>query len=162
MKVSGSAESLGFGVAADHVRALLEGRGPTAPAAAPTGALTGPSPEAEAVDQRADGEADFERVMADASRRADALDQDWDRFVTSCLPQAPRRVGDRPWFSMWDRAFSERAVAPACGEFYRGYRQAADALRTRVLEAEETARRAGVYPGTRRQIRERYRMEWKD
>ena len=61
---------------------------------------------------------------------------------------------------MWDRSFSERAVSPGCGEFYRGYRQAADTLRTRVLEADETARRAGVYPGTRRQIRERYRMTW--
>ena len=106
------------------------------------------------------GAAEYERAVADAARRSDALDADWDRFVRGCVPQAPRRVGDRGWFSIWDRTFSDAAVAPQCGDFYRSYRQTADAVRGRMVQADEAARRAGVYPGTRREIRERYRLSW--
>jgi hypothetical protein len=106
------------------------------------------------------GAAEFEHALADIARRADALDGEWDRFVRSCLAQPPRRVGDRGWFSIWERTFDAGAIAPGCEDFFRDFRQAAGALRTRLAEADETARRAGVYPGTRRTVRGRYRLEW--
>jgi hypothetical protein len=33
-------------------------------------------------------------------------------------------------------------------------------LRTRMSDADDAARRAGVYPGTRREIRAKHRLAW--
>jgi S1-C subfamily serine protease len=159
MKIAGSAESLGFGVAADHVAHLLEGR-----AVPPGRSLPLPVGQSSAADgeddDHADGDAAFERAIAELARRADTLDGEWDRFVRSCLAQAPARAGDRGWFSMWDRGFAAIAMNPGCSDYYHDFRQAAEALRARVLDADEAGRRAGVYPGTRRTVRARYRLEW--
>jgi S1-C subfamily serine protease len=162
MKIAGSAESLGFGVSVDHVRPLLDGR--TAGNAAKPGPLPTAQPsgaaEPEEGDERLLAEAEYERAVAEIARRADALDGEWTRFVGSCLPQPPRRGGDRGWFSIWDRSFDERAVAPACAGFFADYKQSAAAVRSRLADADEAARRAGVYPGTRRAILARHRLQW--
>jgi S1-C subfamily serine protease len=162
MKVSGSAESLGFGVAADHVRALVAG-GATGGTSSLTSAMM-PHPSGgdadDASDLRSSGETQYDRAMAQVGRRADALDADWERFVESCLPHAPRTTGDRPFFAVWDRSFSESAIAPSCSSYYRRFRVAADEFRTAMSMTDDMARRAGVYPGTRREIRERYRLSW--
>jgi hypothetical protein len=163
MKVSGSAESLGFGVASDHVRALLDGRvssGTASMGRGPVPPQTSASAEEDAGDTRTDAAREYERAMGEAARRADTLDGDWSRFVESCMPAGPRTSGDRPWFALWDRTFSEASVAPACTDYYRRYRRAADDFRVSMAGADEDARRAGVYPGTRRQIRERHRLGW--
>jgi hypothetical protein len=128
---------------------------------------TGPSPVAlpsssgaEDDDGRSVGEAALEREVAQIAQRADSLDGEWTRFVRSCLARSPRANGERGWFAMWDRDFDAIPMNPGCANFYRDYRQAADAVRARVVEADEAARRAGVYPGTRRALRARYRLAW--
>jgi S1-C subfamily serine protease len=159
LKIAGRAESLGFAVAADHVRALVEGRSDPVGTPAP---LAESAPAADGDDGEGDegrGDADYEQAMTEAARQADALDREWDRFARSCLPALPRAAGDRAWFAMWAPSFAA-TVSPACADFYRGYRASADAVRTRVTEAEEAARRAGVLPGTRRAVRARLRLSW--
>jgi hypothetical protein len=165
MKVADRAESLGFAVVIDHARALLEtgsGAVASAPSARPTHAALelGPAqPDAtEAV--RSQGLAFFERVVTDAARRADSLDDYWERFSKVCLTRPVRTGGDRPWFAIWERGFPPDVVAPSCVNDFDSFRDHADAIRARLTQADETARRAGVYPGSRRDLRARYRLDW--
>jgi hypothetical protein len=165
MKVTGSAESLGFGIAADHARALIEGG--TSPGGSGTGPSlaevtgAGESETSVSEDLRGRGDTAYEQTMADLGRRADALDEYWDRVKSTCLVekqvQAP---GDREWFAVWEPDFPESPVIPACSDMYRDFLKAAGMLRDRMVQAEEDARRAGVYPGTRRDLRARYRLTW--
>jgi S1-C subfamily serine protease len=163
---SGVGESLGFAIAIDHVRALIETGSARLADAAPanqagaTSGVTLPSSPGETEELRSDGEAAYSRIVADAARRADSLDANWDRFSRSCLAQRPSVSGDRVWFAIWEPRFGSIALSPSCGSFYDQFRTAADDVRARITQAEESARRAGVYPGTRRSIRSRYRLEW--
>ena len=165
MKVADRAESLGFAVAIDHARALLD-TGSAVVASVPSqraGAATldlGPSQPDATDNARTQGLALYERVMSEAARRADSLDDYWDRFSKVCLKTPVRTGGDRPWFAIWERAFPTDAVGPACVNDFEAFRDAADVIRVRVTQADEAARRAGVYPGSRRDLRERYRLDW--
>jgi V8-like Glu-specific endopeptidase len=169
MKVTGNAESLGFGIAADHARALIEGRPPAVAAAASTAegpSLTevtrGPDSETSASDDiRGQGDAAYEQAMAELGRRADGLDEYWDRVKSTCLVEkAVKSSGDREWFAVWEPDFPDSPVIPACLDMYRDFLKSADTVRERMVRAEEDARRAGVYPGTRRDLRTRYRLSW--
>ncbi|HXE79596.1 MAG TPA: trypsin-like peptidase domain-containing protein [Vicinamibacterales bacterium] len=163
MKVANGAESLGFAVAADHARALVE----TGSAAvgvgqhvqtAPSNVMPQPTDSAETV--RASGVGEFERVMVQSARRADALDDYWKQFSKVCLARPARTSGDRPWFAIWERDFPTDAVAPACVRDFESFREAAATIRRGITEADEAARRAGVYPGLRRELLARYRLAW--
>jgi S1-C subfamily serine protease len=163
MKMGDRAESLGFAVAIDHARALLE-TGSAAIASPPSSRVASMDVGSSAPDAtesvRTQGLALFERVMMEAGRRADALDDYWDRFAKVCLREPLRTGGDRAWFAIWERGFPTDAVSPACVSDFQSFRDAADVLRMRLMQADEAARRAGVYPGSRRELRERYRLDW--
>ena len=164
MKVGDRAESLAFAVAIDHARALLETgsaivHSETQPRPAPALDLSPSQPDA-ADEAREQGLTMLERVAADAARRADALDDYWGRFARVCLIRPVRTSGDREWFAIWERSFPADAVSPACVRDFDGFREAAEAIRARLVEADEAARQAGVYPGSRRQLRARYRLGW--
>jgi S1-C subfamily serine protease len=164
MKVGDRAESLAFAVAIDHARALLETgsaivHSEAQPRPAPALDLSPSQPDAaDAV--RAQGLTILERVTADAARRADALDDYWDRFARVCLTRPVRTSGDREWFAIWERSFPGDAVSAGCVRDFDAFRDAAEAVRVRLVEADEAARQAGVYPGSRRQLRARYRLDW--
>jgi len=163
---SGVGESLGFAIAIDHVRALVDSGSallsglPAAPANGGTAAPSMPATPGEAEELRDEGEAAYARIVAEAARRADSLDASWERFSRACLSQRPAASGDRAWFAIWDPRFASVALSPSCGDYADQFRTAAGEVRTRMNEAEEIARRAGVYPGTRRTIRAQYRLEW--
>ncbi len=161
MKVSGAAESLGFAIAADHARALIEGGSAAVPANARLGDLAPQPAEAEGSEELRDGgEAAFEQVVADAARRADALDDYWTRITHGCLPKVPPGSGDREWFVVFEPSFPRDSVNPACADMFHDFLQATSMLRTRMSDADDAARRAGVYPGTRREIRSKHRLAW--
>ena len=154
MRMGGRAEALGFGIAADHVRALLDGR-----AARPHETFT-PDPADGADGERESAEAVYERFLVEAARRADQLDRSWGDFVADCLDKkAPPTRGDRGWFALWER-FDDTRVSPACVRFYADFKFAATEFNGRMTEAADRARRAGVYPGVCRELRHRYRIDW--
>jgi S1-C subfamily serine protease len=161
---AGKAESLGFGVAIDHARALLETGSATVAATAgatPAGQMVPAGSDTSTGDDlRAAGEAEYERLVAAIARSADTYDEQWARFSRECLSARAQPAGDRGWFALWEPTFSDSAVSPACARFFRDFKEAAGAVRDRMLQADEAARRAGVYPGTRREIRARYRLAW--
>jgi hypothetical protein len=51
------------------------------------------------------------------------------------------------------------AVAPGCGATFADVRKRATDLRDAVIAADEAARRAGIYPGVRRDTRRKYRLD---
>ncbi len=162
MRMGGRAEALGFGVAADHVRALLEGRTGSRSgtrAARPNETFT-PDHADGADGERDSAQSTYERFLAEAARRADQLDRSWDDFVAECLDKkAPSTRGDRGWFALWER-FDEARVSPACVRFYADFKFAANDFNSRMIEAADRARRGGVYPGVCRELRHRHRIDW--
>jgi S1-C subfamily serine protease len=161
MRMGGRAEALGFGVAGEHVRALLDGRAPSA-----TRASTRPAdafaPNRDADGDRETGEAAYERFLVEASRRADRLDASWRDFVADCLAgKAPATRSDRGWYALWEK-FDDAAVSPACVRFVTDFKVAAREFEQRMTDAADRARRAGVYPGVCRQLRHRHRLDSPD
>jgi len=61
---------------------------------------------------------------------------------------------------LWeDRAMQGRA-APGFEQPYASIKDSAEAIRTAVLKAEEEARKADVLPGTRREMRQKYHLDF--
>ena len=163
MRMAGRAEALGFGVGAEHVRAMLDGR-------APQSAQTGQRPadlfapgRAEGADgDRETGEAMYDRFLIEAAKRADQLDQSWTDFVADCLSgRAPSTRSDRGWYALWEK-FDDSKVAAACTRFLVDFKTAAREFEHRMTEAADRARASGVYPGVCRQLRQRHRLDFAD
>jgi S1-C subfamily serine protease len=160
----GAAESIGFAVAVDHVRPLLEGTRPP-PVAGGGSATTVPSglapqTKSETDAARDEGTQTFDRAMQVLSRRADQIDDYWNRFRASCSPQFRSATGDREWFGVSaDRPTIGTQVAE-CGAWVNDLVELSRQFRQAMSEADEGARRAQVYPGVTRDLRRRYRLDW--
>ena len=161
MKLTGQAESLGFGVAAEHVRAILDGNAPASTGRRIVDTMNGSSasdPDAE----RNDATEGYERFIAEAAKKADQLDRSWATLVGECLSgHGPTTRGDREWFAIWE-SFDDARVSAGCNDYYGDLKGAALAFRRRISEASDVARRAGVYPGRARDIRRQYRLDSPD
>jgi putative serine protease PepD len=160
MKMTGDVQAIGFGVAAEHVRALLDGN------------LTGSSSDRRPVDvlnsgndadtERDDAVAGYERIIADVAKRADQLDRSWADLRAQCMSgPAPKVRGEREWFVLWE-AFDGNSVAQACGNYFADFSSAVRTFQQRMSEAADAARRSGVFPGEARDIRHRYHVDSPD
>lgn len=162
MRMSGRAEALGFGVGAEHVRAMLDGRAPPSTRGQRPAELFVPGRAEGADGDRESGEAVYERFLLEASKRADQLDASWTDFVTDCLSgRAPSTRSDRGWYALWER-FDDTKVSPACARFHTDFKIASKEFERRMTEAADRARAAGVYPGVCRQLRQRHRLDSPD
>jgi len=125
-----TAQGISFAVAVDHARELLSGSHIVTSKGTPFGNLS------------------------------DALDDYWQRFRRSCY--RGRIVGsfDREWFSVWDSRTMQGAVAPGCGAAWDEIRELAGDIQREVAAAEETARQGDVFPGNRRELRQRYKLDY--
>jgi hypothetical protein len=161
MKV-GAAAAIGFAVAADHVRAIVEGRNTAVMSPALSGGAAPSLPRAAdtAEDLRAQGLVVYERQLKAVSQRADQIDDYWSRFKTSCNASASANGGDREWFGIWSRRPEFKAMLSGCAEWLKDLVQMTGEVRGAMASTEEAARHAGVYPGEARDLRKRYRLEW--
>jgi S1-C subfamily serine protease len=168
LKVASNSESLGFAVAIDHAVALVEGRPAehiqAPPGAQPNASLAGafgaPSAPLQGDAARDQAAALFERAMQGLAQRADQLDDYWQRFHESCAVDALPDSGDRPWFGVWNKAAPLDPRAVSCLATYNNVAVVARGFSTTMAAASEAARTAGVYPGVRRDLRRKYRLEW--
>jgi S1-C subfamily serine protease len=160
---SAVAQGLSFAVAIDHARLLLAGQRPTSGGGTPLTTLSEvmsngrASSDAEQSRDRASRA--FEQAVAGQSRRADALDDRWRSFVRSCYGGQIAGSFDRPWFALWDAGAMQGAVAPGCSGAFADIRRVADEIRSTIVSLDEAARQADVYPGTRRDVLKRYRLD---
>jgi S1-C subfamily serine protease len=160
---SAVAQGLSFGVAIDHAQALLAGRRPAA-SGTPVASLTQtmnarPGVTDDDVAREASTRS-YEEVIAATARRADDLDGRWRSFKNVCYEGRVARSFEREWFAFWEPRAMQGAVSPGCGQVFSDIRRSAEDIRSAVLGAEEGARQAGVYPGRRRDILKRYRLEY--
>lgn len=161
LKMMRGAESLGFAVAIAHAVPLIEGR------YVPTGLGTSAAPSLHAVARgsevdtaRATGGARFEQAMQSASQRADQIDQQWQRFNSNCLVNPMSSDAQRDWFALRDQTPTYKTPTTWCTSFARDLQGYVRELGDFMSQASEQARRAGVYPGTLRDTRRKYRLDW--
>jgi S1-C subfamily serine protease len=162
MKIGQEAESIGFAVAADHALALVRGERqaalPEAGIASTPGLAPGGSSDAD--DAREGGARDFDLSMQAAAKRAAEVDAYWSRFKSDCSPRLSGPAGDREWFGIWEERATVVAPGGDCAAYFAELVKAASAFRTGMVAADEAARQAQVFPGVRREIRKKYRVDW--
>ena len=158
------AQGLSFAIAIEHAQALLAGKrspvGRSTPLSTLNEAMSGRSAAGESESARDRGAKALEQAIADIARRADALDDRWRGFARTCYQGRIVGVFDRDWFAFWDPRAMQGTVLPSCNAAFNDIRRVADEIRDAVLGADEAARQADVYPGTRRDVIQRYRLNY--
>jgi S1-C subfamily serine protease len=155
-------EGLGFAIAVDHAIALVNGKAPvavTTPLAGLRQITGGPSESDQA---RAKGAENYEAVVDWAARNGNQMDADWQRNAKLCVAESASTDGDRVWFALYVMNGVKTAISNAydCFGWISAMKTNAMQIRQKMDDASEAARRDGVYPGTLRQIRQKYRMDW--
>ena len=154
---------LSFAVAIEHARAVLDGRtsAPTPVSAtrseyqALTPAVASPTDQA-----RTDAAKTYEQAIAKLARTADALDNRWRSFKGVCYQGAITGRFEREWYAFFEPNTMTGAVPPGCNASFEDIRSNAEQVRDGILAADEAARHADVYPGTRRDILRRFRLDY--
>ncbi len=156
-------QGLNFAVAVDHARALLEGRDLKLAFVPPSNdGMKGLLPGAGTTESDRAREEGTRRYAAQLAALAQGADQMERTFATFLAYYWDGRVVghfDRNFYALWEKdALQGQPVKGHEGRVAL-VRQAAEQLRAHLREVEEEARRADVFPGTRRDLRQRHRLE---
>ena len=157
-------QGLSFAVAIEHAQALLAGRRSIDPKSTPLStlnqAMSGRAAPPATDVGREQGTRSYEEAIAAQAQRADALDESWKAFKRICYQGRIAEIPGREWFALWDPKAMEGTVPPGCTSVFSDIRRTADGIRDAVLAAGEAARQSGVYPGTRRDLLHRARLDY--
>jgi S1-C subfamily serine protease len=164
LKIAGAAESLGFAIAIDHARGLLNGgrasESPVNTSATVSAPLAPAFAGASATDElRQDGLSAYDKTVAVVAKRASQLDDYWARIKQNCAVRIAPGY-DREWFGLWDGRTALTAPDSSCISAVNDLNASAAQVRSVMIDAQENARRASVLPGNLRDVRRRYRMDW--
>ncbi len=161
---SSDAQGLGFAVAIEHAQALMAGKPSTAQRGTPVStlneAMSGRGAPADVEAGRARGARIYQDAIAVQVQRADNLDQQWKAFKRICYQGTIAPVAGHEWFAIWDPHAMQGTVPSGCASAFSDIQRAAGEIRDGVLAAGEAARQAAVYPGTRREILQRARLDY--
>ena len=102
----------------------------------------------------------YEQGLVQVSRQATSLDDYWRSFIRACYEGRVAGSFDHDWFAVWEPRAMQGAVSSGCGPNYAEIRTRANTIRDEMLTLDEAARRADVYPGTRRELRRKYRLDY--
>jgi S1-C subfamily serine protease len=125
---------------------------PAAPAAAPMAS--------QADTQREAGLKQYALALSAAAQRATALDAAWTRYRATCRITDVPAGQTREWFALYDPNSPLHRAPDHCANPLSALQGQADAIGASVLAADEAARRADVLPGTRRDLRHRFRLDY--
>ena len=161
LRAGQQAEGVAFAVAIDHATQLLNGERVT-DTQTPLGSLTQMlDGRSDGDQQRVRGEQEYGKLLEAAARAASELDTMWERYAQSCV-MSTASAGDRPWFAVYMsgavRLGSSATVD--CPRWYEAMKSRAEAFRVEVEKGAELARQRGVFPGTARDLRRRFRLQW--
>jgi hypothetical protein len=157
-------QGLNFAVAIDHAKALMEGRPlPLAFVAPPSnpgmkGFMPGNS-ASEAEQAREAGTRRYAAQLAVLAHSADQMESAFARFLAYYWDGRVVGTFDRNFYALWEKGALQGNPVKGYESKATEMRQAADQLRQRFQEAEDQARQADVFPGIRRELRQRYRLE---
>jgi hypothetical protein len=161
LRAGQQAEGVAFAVAIDHATQLLNGER-VADSQTPLGSLTqmldGRS-ENDTLRQR--GEQDYTRALEVVARAAAELDNLWARYAPNCVV-ATIAGGDHAWFAVYTPGGVRLGTSTTvdCSAWFDAVKERADTVRAEMDRAGEAARQRGVFPGTTRDLRRRYRLTW--
>jgi S1-C subfamily serine protease len=161
---SAEAQGLGFAVAIEHAQALLAGKRATDARgtllSTVNEAMSGRSSAPPGGGSRDQGTRAYEEQIAGQARRADALDQEWRSFKRICYQGQVVGTFDREWFAIWEPRAMPGVVPAGCENAFAILRRSAESIRDAVVAAGEAAREADVYPGTRRELLQRFHLAY--
>lgn len=159
------AQGLNFAVAVDHAQAMLQGRLPILPNVklddreSANRRLPTASTATEADRKRDQATEIYEGQVAAVARAADQLEANFQRFLNNYFQGRVVGSFDRPIFALAEREAFQ-------GSFVRGmeprlveYRSSLEQLRTLLQTADDEARKADVYPGTRRDLKAKHGLQ---
>jgi hypothetical protein len=108
------------------------------------------------------GAAEFEKTVKALAQAAEVVDVEWQRYRSACsIRNSYTASYGRQWFGIWaDRTMQGSDAAPGCGVLLKDILTVSGRIDSTMQHAAEDARRADVYPGTRRDIRRKYSMDW--
>jgi hypothetical protein len=109
--------------------------------------------------QRTTGVQRYTANVAAIAARASTLDGAWMRYRVLCKITSVPAGHTREWFGLYDPASPLHRAPESCVTLLNDLQRQADAIRTEMIAAGELARHADVYPGNRREIQQRYRLE---
>jgi len=118
--------------------------------------------ESETDRRRAEGARVFEEAVRLLGDKADDLDVQWRRYKDACAGRhTSTYTYGRGWFGIWEGVtIAANESMPQCRTIYSDIERLSEEIRVEMAAADEAARRAWVYPGTRRSIRRKYLMDW--
>jgi S1-C subfamily serine protease len=161
---SSDAQGLSFAVAIEHAQALLAGKRSVDRKNTPLSMLNQSmsgrteAPVTDAGRERA--AKSYQTAIEAQAMRADALDERWRAFKRICYKGTVAAAPGREWFAIWDPAAMQGTVPTGCTSAFTDIQHSADEIRAGVLAAAESARQADVYPGTRREMLQRYHLNY--
>ena len=157
-------QGLNFAIAIDHARPLLEGR---QPAEKDTAAFIQKAnivpldPKPSETDIARDrGTRLYETRLAVLAQYADWMDRNWARFKESGLDGRIVGTFGREWYALYESGAIQGKANIGYENMLGELRRRAEDLNRQMLATEEDARRADVYPGTRRELRQKYRLDY--
>jgi hypothetical protein len=155
-------DGLAFAVSVDHARTVLAGRGD--PSGAPTGSTEyqalSPAVTAPGDQSRLDATRAYEQAVSQVAKRADDLDGQWKSFIPQCYQGRLVGTFDRPWFALWDTRAMQGAVASSCAPYFEDLRRRATEIQRALAAVDEVARANDIYPGVRRDVLRKYRLDY--
>ena len=162
IRIDGASSSGGLAVPIDDVKPFIEriaGSVLTLPRSG-SSAIVPRAPDSDL--QRSTGLQRYTSDVASIASRADTLDAAWSRYRVLCKVTDVPADQTREWFGLYDPASPLHRAPDACPTLLHDLQRQADAIRAGMLAAGEMARHADVYPGSRRDIRKRYRLDFPD
>jgi hypothetical protein len=120
----------------------------------------------EAAPPVAEGPADASvRAYADRvaamAQQANQVDRLWNDFRTACNVIVDNQYESaREWVSLWDDQARVDVTSGTCRDLFNQVVAAGETVNAGMAAAEESARKAGLAPGTIRETRRRYSMDW--
>jgi S1-C subfamily serine protease len=162
IRIDGPSSSGGLAIPIDHLKPFLE-RASSSVLTVPRNSISTIVPRTPDADvQRSTGLERYTADVASMAARADTLDAAWTRYRVLCKVTTVPSGQTREWFALYDPASPLHRAPDACPTMLNDLQRQADAIRAGMLAAGEIARHADVYPGSRRDIRRRFRLDFPD
>jgi S1-C subfamily serine protease len=164
-----SAESLGFAISIDHAKRLIRGETSVALPDSNTpgqdstlAAAFNPPATSDTERARERGIEQFTTAVRTFARQADEIDTWWRRYRSGCAGKGSGGAGNgRDWFGVWaDPVVLSNESVAECRALLGEVINLSARISAGMQQAGENARRAGVYPGTARDIRRKHAMDW--
>lgn len=98
--------------------------------------------------------------VAGLSQQANRIDGLWNSFRTACDARVRGTYeGAREWFAIWDGTVRSDLSNGFCRDLHNKIVDLGEGVKSAMSSAEDTARRS-LPPGSIREIRRRYSMDW--